>query len=580
MLTRLVVRNFKRFAEIDIELGNPVVFVGPNDSGKTSALQVLTLWDLGLRRWLEKRGAGAPEKRPGVAINRRDLTGIPAPSARQLWHDLHVRDTSRDHQDRQRTENVRIDVTVDGVTNGEPWSCGLEFDYANEEAFHCRPLRTSVDARMAVPDQASAMRVVLLGPMSGLAANETKLEPGAINVRIGEGRTAEVLRNLCYQIIEGPDGAARWDGVREQIARLFGATMQAPRLVVERGEIDMGFKNRAGTPLDLTAAGRGMQQTLLLLAFLALNPGSVVLLDEPDAHLEILRQRQTYQLLADATQASGSQIVMASHSEVILNEAADRDVVVAFVGRPHRIDDRGSQVVKALKEIGFDQYYQAEIQGFVLYLEGSTDLAILRALAQRLDHPAARLLDAPFVHYVMNQPQRARAHYFGIREAKPDLVGLLILDRSETGPPTPSPLAAVMWQRREIENYICQPDTLMAFAQSSALDVAPSGSLFESHERDRRLAAMQASIQDRVPPASLRDPGDRYWVDTKASDELLDPVFEAYFARLGLPNLLRRTDYHRLASHVPTDQLPAEVSEVLDLIAEAASRAVPGPTAI
>jgi len=65
-------------------------------------------------------------------------------------------------------------------------------------------------------------------------------------------------------------------------------------------------------------------------------------------------------------------IVAASHSEVILNEAADRDVVVAFVGRPHRIDDRGSQVSKSLKSIGFEHYYQAEITGWVLYLEGST----------------------------------------------------------------------------------------------------------------------------------------------------------------------------------------------------------------
>ena len=47
-----------------------------------------------------------------------------------------------------------------------------------------------------------------------------------------------------------------------------------------------------------------------------------------------------------------SQIIAASHSEVVLNEAAGRDLVVAFVGKPHRIGDRGSQVQKALREIG------------------------------------------------------------------------------------------------------------------------------------------------------------------------------------------------------------------------------------
>jgi hypothetical protein len=50
-------------------------------------------------------------------------------------------------------------------------------------------------------------------------------------------------------------------------------------------------------------------------------------------------------------------ITAASHSEVVLNEAADKDVVIAFVGKPHRIDDRGVQALQSLREIGFEQYY-------------------------------------------------------------------------------------------------------------------------------------------------------------------------------------------------------------------------------
>ena len=71
MLTKLICRNFKCFGEVEIELGNPVVFIGPNNSGKTTALQALALWDVGLKRWNEHRkGKPRPERRPGVAINR------------------------------------------------------------------------------------------------------------------------------------------------------------------------------------------------------------------------------------------------------------------------------------------------------------------------------------------------------------------------------------------------------------------------------------------------------------------------------------------------------------------------------
>ena len=86
MLTKLTIRNFKRFGEVEVELGNPVVFIGPNNSGKTSAMQALALWDIGVKRWNEKRaGKSAPEKRPGVTVNRRDLFAIPHPSAILLW---------------------------------------------------------------------------------------------------------------------------------------------------------------------------------------------------------------------------------------------------------------------------------------------------------------------------------------------------------------------------------------------------------------------------------------------------------------------------------------------------------------
>lgn len=578
MLTSVHVRNFKRFDDVEIELGNPVLFVGPNDAGKTSALQALMLWDLGLRRWSEKRGAKtAPEKRPGVTINRRDLTGVPAPTARLLWRDLHVRETSRGSNGRQRTDNVRIDIKVDGVTDSTRWSCGLEFDYTSEESFVCRPLRTaeSSDAlRMVVPDQARAVRVAFLAPMSGLTANEPRLEIGAINVRIGEGRTAEVLRNLCHQVLELPDGEERWTLLANRVGALFGVRLSRPALISERGEIDMSYSSR-GTELDLSSSGRGMQQTLLLLSFLTLHPGAVVLLDEPDAHLEILRQRQTYQVLAEAAIEQGSQIVVASHSEVLLNEAADRDVVVAFVGAPHRIDDRGSQVLKSLKEIGFEDYYQAEITGFVLYLEGSTDLAVLRGFAQVLDHDAGKVLERPFVHYVLNQPVKAREHFYGLREAKPDLAGFAQFDRLEKQLHHGGELVEHMWPRREIENYLCQPETLLRFAEDSAASEL-QGPLFESAERDRRRTAMEESIRDRVPPAAFRDPGDRFWMDVKASDDLLGPIFESFYALLGLPNLMHKSDYHRLVGFVDARAVDPDVKAGLDMLLAAASEAVPG----
>ncbi len=575
MLTKLIIRNFKVFGNAEIELGSPVVFIGPNNSGKTTALQAIALWDIGLKRWIEKKGIKeAPKKRPGVTINRRDLMAVPIPSANLLWRDLHTRDVQR-RNGKQDTQNIRIEIIVEGVTRGKHWSCGLEFDYANEQSFFCRPLRLSEEKnpdRMPVPEEVSDLRVAFLPPMSGLADREFAKQAGEINFLVGQGRTAEVLRNLCLQVQTSNDGGAGWNDLCTRIQDLFGVALDEPVFVQERGEITLTYRDQSKTRLDLSSGGRGLHQILLLLAYLTANRGSVLLLDEPDAHLEILRQRQIYELLTRTAREHGSQIIAASHSEVILNEAADRDVVVAFVGKPHRIDDRSSQVLKALKEIGFDQYYQAEQTGWVLYVEGSTDLAVLKAFAEKLDHPVAKELDKAFVRYVGNQPQKARDHFNGLREAKRDLAGFALFDHIDRELQSRSPLQERMWSKREIENYLCNRGALLNWAHNAALEHAP-GPLFT---RDWR--GVMSDCIESVEQA-LSTLGRSPWSDdTKVSDDFLPPLFKNFFANLALPNLMNKSDYHVLAHFVPADQIDAEVGVVLDMILDQARRAKPAGT--
>ena len=566
MLTRLTVRNFKRFEEVVIDLDSPVLFIGPNNSGKTTALQALALWDLGMRRWNEKRaGSEAPAKRPGVTVNRRDLLAVPILNARHIWRNLRVRDVRR-VEGRQRTDNICIEIVVEGTSGGRDWKAGLEFDYANEEVFYCRPLRVRTDGseRMPVPAEAGAVRVAYLPPMSGLVANELRLEPGGVAVRIGEGRTAEVLRNLCFRI--SAERPKEWERLVERIEDSFGACLDPPRYIAERGEIAMSY-SEGGVRLDVTATGRGMQQTILLLAHLTLHPGAVLILDEPDAHLEVIRQRQIYEMLRDAATDAGSQIIAASHSEVLLQSAGGRDAIVAFVGQPHRIADRGSQVLKALREIGYADYEQARAAGFVLYIEGATDLDVLRAFARRLGHAdALKALDAAFVRPVGNRPMKALEHFNGLREAFPTLRGCALFDRLERDLPDARRIPAGTWRRREIENYLASDGTLLAWA----VRPPPAASLFLWGNAERRRKAMTTAVEQVRAAAETLHPGfDPAGPDAKVSDEYLDAVFRAFFRELNETNRMRKNRFHELAAHIPDEDLDPEIQEKLDLIAAA-----------
>lgn len=574
MLTRLCIRNLKRFDSVEIDLARSVVFVGPNNSGKTTALQALSLWRHGLVAWTARREAGsAAEKRTGVALNRRDLIAIPVPSAKQLWRRLETRHARR-KDGKQEIENIRIEIVVDGIDEATDtqWSCGLEFDSGNEESLYCRPLRLASaksSGRMQVPPQAIGTRIAFLPPMSGIAAVEPRLERGRVDVLLGEGQTAQVMRNLCHQIAENKDDPTAWDEMAGHIKDLFGVTLDRPQYLAARGEITMAYTEADGTVLDISAAGRGLQQTALLLSHLYANPRTTLLLDEPDAHLEILRQGQIYRLLSDLAGRKGSQLICASHSEIVLNEAAERDVVVAFLGKPHRIDDRGAQLRKSLAEIGFDQYYQAETSGWVLYLEGSTDLAILQAFAKTLKHSAESALARPFVRYVENQTGKARDHFRALKEAVPNLVGLAIFDRLAAVPDSPNDLAIRNWKSYEIESYLARKDVLKAFAEHATID-----DLVGKAEAAARADAMESAIEQIE--SALKTLGQDAWsADIKASTQVLEPIFRKYFETLGLPMLIRKTNFHELAAHLPKKEISAEIVSMLDLIAETFDRAKP-----
>jgi hypothetical protein len=261
----------------------------------------------------------------------------------------------------------------------------------------------------------------------------------------------------------------------------------------------------------------------------------------------------------------------------VLNQAAstEDDAVVAFLGKPHLIPGNRTSAVKiALNTVRYDQYYLAEQVGWVLYLEDHTDLSILRALSERLEHPAQSALRSPFLFATGNQIGEGRRHFHALVEAKPDLVAFLLVD-NDAGEPQSIPSRTEMkWKRREIENYICQPATLESFAREVGIRSA-GGPLLEQASVEQAVNAMRAAIADRAIPAALRDPNDPWWRTMKASDEFLDLVFPDFYRRMGLYMDMRKADYYRLVPHIPDDLIDDEVRTALDHIQRVAADARP-----
>ncbi|MFH1943656.1 MAG: AAA family ATPase, partial [bacterium] len=178
----------------------------------------------------------------------------------------------------------------------------------------------------------------------------------------------------------------------------------------------------------------------------------------------------------------------------------------------------------------------------------------------------------PYVYYVGNNPREAQKYFHGIREAVPHFKAIAIFDRTEQELPSESDLRFLMWNRREIENYLCYPETLLAYARKSAVTESP-GPLFKDSEVDCHIVIMQECIGELEDALNKMDKGSPWNDNFKVSDDFLVPLFKNYFKKLKIPNVLEKKNFHELAYYVPKEKIDPEVKEKLDMIVKVAKSA-------
>lgn len=582
LLHYLEIENFKRFGNKQrIELEHPAVLIGPNNCGKTSAIQALALWSQAVRTWFDVRKATSATERPATALNRLSIVAVPVQRTRFFWHNTEVRTGNKD---------ISMTITVGIEFHGQIVPLSMRFRNQGNDLVYCSPDEKAA-ADTALLKFASDIRVELLYPMSGLETEEPILQPGRIDVLLGQGQTAQVLRNLCLMVEKS--APEDWQRIVKLMQRLFNVTLDQPK-ETSRGAIDLRYKQPGvREALDVSSSGRGFQQMLLIFAYLYSHKGSVLLVDEPDAHLEILRQKQVYVLLRDIASENHSQVVMVTHSEVILDEALDINLTLLLDGRADDLA-RKPAIRNSLKHFGADHYIKARERGYVLYVEGGTDVDMLRAFAERMQHPVAAIWDERInSFYVQNNfPGRSqdselerveggfgitpREHFKGLQEMLPSLKGLAILDNDgrSRASSVEGRLTLAYWRRYEAENYFVTPDVLRRHALSCYAGLP----LFDSHEPDidEVLDALvletvfEGQVADFQLWADSSEAARRLIWDAKTQSTKLSALAEEFFRRLaqkiGGGMLLTKGELHRLVELVDPATLVPEVREKLDLL--------------
>ena len=550
MIRRITISNFKRFRQQVFDLQDSIVLAGPNNGGKSTLLQAITMWKLALDRWVSQREGSKAVRRSGVAIPRNDITAVPLREMNLLWEDRRVSGP----QGMSGTPRL-IEVVVEGLEKGEPWVCGIELQYANQELVYARPKGAKDLDREAIqyfpPEAAKALGIVHVPPLSGIERDEPRRDRGMQDLLVGQGRPGEILRNLLLEIAES-GSTEDWKALADHINDLFRIKLLDPVYSRSRPYIVCEYREPGTTrPFDLSNVGSGTLQVLLLLAFLYARPATVILLDEPDAHQHVMLQSQVYDLIRKVAHDRSGQVIVATHSEVVLDATEPKRVFGFFGDKPRALtsETERDQVREALKRVTTTDLLLGRDAKGVLYVEGEADEKILKEWAQTLDHPALGFFKRPFVHWLGGRSLReAKEHFFAMRAAFPEFRGLCLIDGDNRDEPdeetTKAGLVVLRWRRYEIENYLLQLESIVRFVDSP---------LMQSH--------INQTFWRQVPRGSDLFGDHVFLTRVKASVEFLGPLLK----NVGKDTPKR--DLYLLAATMCRDEIHPEVTDKLDAIA-------------
>lgn len=316
MITSLEIRGFKRFESESFEVRPLTVLTGVNGGGKSTVIQSLLL-----ARLAAMSGGG----KAGGTVRLNGPLGLALGEARDVLN----------------WTSGATEITVRlGGPGGESWVFGFGLPDA-EQALHLDVRRLPVAVVPGIgPGVADPAFTYLcaerLGPRDTLALSAD--EPDRIGVGVRGEFTAQVLALRETRAIgpRGPRGEVRGplhhpDGAGPQLraqAEAWASEIIRPLRITARlaagimaGTIRFGETSLIGEEIRPANTGFGVSYALpVIVAGLLTEPGDLLIVENPEAHLHPAGQSRLGRFLARVA-GSGVQVLVETHSDHVLNGA-------------------------------------------------------------------------------------------------------------------------------------------------------------------------------------------------------------------------------------------------------------------
>lgn len=508
-LKTLYVENFKRFDALKLDFEGFNLLVGPNNSGKSTALQACALFHFCYQACLDRRNGQVVFQNRSFGPD--EFITVPAAEPLDLWKDRRA----------QRGEEA-IPIRV----RGELWA-GQIYEFEITLRFN----RFGVQSIASDLPLAQPFPIILVPGYTGFWPREERRTPAVRREMRAQAQQGGVIRNLLLDLRDNPE---RWERFIQEMAAIFPSIhLQRPAFdeQVDR-YIHVGYtegteaaadKRRKTPELDIFSGGSGFHQFVQILAAILVEDATTVLLDEPDAHLFSKLQADLFAVMSRLVD-SGIQIIAATHSTELM-AAARPDQLISFAnGEPRRLRV-WPEVLNTVSALGgLENLALLLIEAYrkVIIIEDKSDEQYLRLWMNRILGPDRykRIQRRLVFLYAQGRPtgdaveQMLRTLKQAYRSEKPlDVKAFVVADRDYAleeayraeqmryrRPPYAAEQSWHIWERVEIENYLLQPEAI-AQAVIAASEALPP---LLRPTREQIAEAIEQLVEESREPVRLR----------------------------------------------------------------------------
>jgi predicted ATPase len=304
LIEKVDLHRFKRIETAELELARINVFVGGNNSGKSCILQGI---HFGVALAQARKIAGSEQFPP------EQLRYCPTDNFLDLCCGQRLHEgTSVETKFYESTENGEEVASV-SLTRGRN---GV-----------VKARTTGGDLLARVSDPKGFFSIYVPG-LAGISLREEYRSELVVNNGIARGDANLFLRNLLLRLERSEQRKASFS---EHFGRVFpGCVVTTQFSEPDHLTISSRVRTADGREFALDMVGTGMLQAIQLIAYITMYQPRLLLLDEPDAHLQPSNQKLLADTLASIVDKSETKVLIATHSRNLLDAFSDYDDAKLF----------------------------------------------------------------------------------------------------------------------------------------------------------------------------------------------------------------------------------------------------------